>query len=572
MQFLNRDDKKEEVENPQDVLEEMVGDDEEVCEENEVCEDEGEITLDAYFRASYPLLWIRTEEDQRALELIRTNISRLKKTSKIIVWSEYKHTTGLHVSDTPGVLSIDYNSSKKLTDTPIGALQYIPDNVKTKKDNPVLLVMHNVNSAMKVPQFIQQLKDTAYYSRLLGCHIILIGAVLDIPPELKSMVTVYDLSLPNKEFFVESFGQLAKKYKKMLDHKATTEEIDVLAQGAVGMTALQGENSIALTISAKKRLDPEVIQLEKEQAIKRNEVLEFIHRRENLEHLGGWYAYKKWLEERRIALSSEARDYGLRFPKGVLVAGVPGCGKSLAARVTSTYFGIPLLKFDMGKVFQSLVGQSEATIRMMAKTAEAVAPVVLWIEEIEKSAAGSQSSGSTDSGTTARVMATMLTWMQETTKPIFFYATCNNVESMPPELYRRGRFTEIWGVAEPDEVERNDIWEIMLKKVRPEIYKEAYDYPGLVKASEMYTGAEIEVAVENAMFSAFKDKREFETNDLAIAINEMKPQHIISKKSIDRTRGWMKEKVRMVSDSVVLSADEKEVSDGWDEIREIKGD
>jgi SpoVK/Ycf46/Vps4 family AAA+-type ATPase len=143
---------------------------------------------------------------------------------------------------------------------------------------------------------------------------------------------------------------------------------------------------------------------------------------------------------------------------------------------------------------------------------------------------------------------------------------------MPPELYRRGRFTEIWGVAEPDEVERNDIWEIMLKKVRPEIYKEAYDYPGLVKASEMYTGAEIEVAVENAMFSAFKDKREFETNDLAIAINEMKPQHIISKKSIDRTRDWMKEKVRMVSDSVVLSADEKEVSDGWDEIRQIKGD
>ena len=572
MQFLNKREENE-VENPEDVLEELVGDSEaEECKAKDVsCEEEGEITLDAYFRASYPLIWIRTEEDQRALELVRTNIKRLSKTSKHIVWAEYKHTSGLHVSQSPGDLTIDYNNSKKLSDTPIGALQMIHDNVKTKKDNPVLLVMHNVNSAMKVPQFIQQLKDTAYYSRLLGCHIILVGAVLDIPPELKSMITVYDLALPNKDFFSDSFGKLAKKYKKMLKKKASTEEVDQLAQAAVGMTALQGENSIALCISAKKRLDTEVIQLEKEQAIKRNEVLEFIHRRESLESLGGWYQYKEWLQERKCALTPEALAYGLRFPKGVLVSGVPGCGKSLAARATSTYFGLPLLKFDMGKVFQSLVGQSEATIRMMAKTAEAVAPVVLWIEEIEKSSAGSQSSGSTDSGTTARVMATMLTWMQETTKPIFFYATCNNVESMPPELYRRGRFTEIWGVSEPDDTERKEIWEIKLRDVRPSTYQEAFDYEELVKVSEMYTGAEIEVAVENAMFSAFKEEgREFETRDLAIAINEMKAQHITSKKSIDRTREWMKEKVRMVNDSPVLSADAKVVKDGWDEIRDIK--
>jgi len=575
MQFLNRsNDKDDEVESPEEVLEDLVGgEEEEACKEEVSCEEIGEITLDAYFRASYPLLWVRTEEDQRAIELIRTNIKRLTKTSKSISWGEYKHTTGLHVSSSPGDLTIDYNSSKKVADNPIAALQYIHDNVKTKKDNPVLLVMHNINSAMKVPQFVQQLKDTAYYSRLLGCHVILVGAVLDIPPELKSMITVYDLPLPNKEFFSESFGKLAKKYKKMLTRKATTEEVDRLAQAAVGMTALQGENSIALSISAKKRLDTEVIQLEKEQAIKRNEVLEFIHRRESLDELGGWYQYKEWLEERKCALTPEAVAYGLRFPKGVLVSGVPGCGKSLAARATSTYFGLPLLKFDMGKVFQSLVGQSEATIRLMAKTAEAVAPVVLWIEEIEKSSAGSQSSGSTDSGTTARVMATMLTWMQETTKPIFFYATCNNVESMPPELYRRGRFTEIWGVAEPDEVERKEIWEIKLRRVRPVTYKEAFDYEELVKVSPMYTGAEIEVAVENAMFSAFKDKgREFETRDLAIAINEMKAQHITSKKAIDRTREWMKERVRMVNGSAVLSADQKEVKDGWDEIREIKGD
>jgi len=206
----------------------------------------------------------------------------------------------------------------------------------------------------------------------------------------------------------------------------------------------------------------------------------------------------------------------------------------------------------------------------MSKTAEAVAPVVLWIEEIEKSAAGSQSSGSSDSGTTARVMATLLTWMQETTKPIFFFATCNNVETMPPELYRKGRFTEIWGVAEPGREERKDIWEIKLKAVRPQCYETAYDYGALVDASGMYTGAEIEVAVESAMFAAFDDGREFETADLVQAITEMKGQHITAKKSIDRTREWMKEKVRMVSDTSLLSAEQKTVDKGWDDLREIR--
>jgi SpoVK/Ycf46/Vps4 family AAA+-type ATPase len=196
------------------------------------------------------------------------------------------------------------------------------------------------------------------------------------------------------------------------------------------------------------------------------------------------------------------------------------------------------------------------------------------MEEIEKSASGSQSSGKTDGGTTARVMATLLTWMQETTKPIFFFATCNNVETMPPELYRRGRFTEIWGVSEPDEKEREEIWKIKLKAVRPDTYLEAYSYDQLVECSAMYTGAEIEVAVENAMFSAFNDdEREFTTDDLAAAIKKMIPQHITSKRQVDRTREWMKEKVRMVATSTTLRpADKIATEAGWDEIRDIRGD
>jgi ATP-dependent 26S proteasome regulatory subunit len=572
MQFLNNGDREYIEENPQDVLEEMIGSGpvKEDCGDQCVESDE-EITLDAYFRASYPLLWIRTEEDQRAVELIRSNLKKLTTTSSKIVWGEFKHTTGLLVNENPGVLDLG-ETPAQCADTPVAALQYIHSHVRDRDDNPVVLVMHNMNALLKLPIFIQQLKDTAYYSRLLGCHVILVGAVLDIPPELKSMITVYDLALPNKTFFERAFSVLANRYRSNVTDKITEEKISELSSAAVGMTALQGENAIALSISARRSLDPEVIQLEKEQAIKRNEVLEFVHNRETIDDLGGWYEYKSWIEQRREALTPEAIAYGLKFPKGVLISGVPGCGKSLAARVTSTYLKLPLLKFDVGKVFQSLVGQSEATIRAMAKTAEAVAPVVLWIEEIEKSAAGSQSSGSSDSGTTARVMATLLTWMQETTKPIFFFATCNNVDSMPPELYRKGRFTEIWGVAEPDREERKDIWEIKLKAVRPQCYSTAYDYQELVDASAMYTGAEIEVAVENAMFAAFDDGREFETSDLVRAITEMKGQHITAKKAIDRTREWMKTKVRMVSSSSLMSSEEQKVQDGWNDLREIRSD
>lgn len=568
MKFLEKGEKWVE-ESPQEVLEEMLGESKKECDNAECTDDSEAITLDEYFRASYPLIWIRTEEDQRAVALIRSNLKKLSKTSGRIIWAEYKHTTGLISNEEPGKLEVSH-PPKRITDAAVGALQYIHEKVQDRDDNPIVLIMHNINAAMKVPQFVQQLKDTAYYSRLLGCHVILIGAVLDIPPELRSMITVYDMALPNKQFFEQSFSRLATKYKGMLTETITDNSISSLASSAVGMTALQGENALALTISARRKLDPEVIQLEKEQAIKRNEVLEFVHNRETMDDLGGWYKYKEWIMKRRIALTPEAIAYGLKFPKGVLIAGVPGCGKSLAARATSSYLGLPLLKFDVGKVFQSLVGQSEATIRAMAKTSEAVAPVVLWIEEIEKSAAGSQSSGSSDSGTTARVMATLLTWMQETTKPIFFFATCNNVDAMPPELYRKGRFTELWGVAEPDPVERAEIWSIKLKAVRPQCYGSAYDYNALVESSHMYTGAEIEVGVENAMFDAFDDGREFETEDLVKSISEMKGQYITSKVQIDRTRDWMKKKVRMVAESDLLSADEQKTRDGWKDLREIR--
>lgn len=570
MKFLNRSDEEYEDENPTEVLQDLVRKTEPEPEPEEVSQESSseKLPLDTYLKASYPLIWIRTEEDQRAVKLIKENISKVSSLKSKVIYGEFKSTSGMMVTNS-GELEFTA-SSKSVCDgtNPVKALQYIVENVKDEaNDPPVVLVMHNINHALRVPQFIQSLKDTAIYARLYGCHIFLVGAALDIPAELRSTVTVYDLDLPSQNLFRSNFSEITREYKSLLTEEATPEKINILAASAVGMTEMQGENALALTIVSEKKLDPKVIQYEKEQAIKRSEVLEFVHSKETINQLGGWQHYKYWLSLRRNAMAPEAIEYGLKFPKGVIVVGTPGCGKSLAARVTSSYLGIPLLKFDMGKLFRSLVGQSEQTTRAMAKTAEAVAPIVLWIEEIEKSAAGSQSSGSSDSGTTARVMATLLTWMQETTKPIFFFATCNNIDTLPAEVYRKGRFSELFGVQEPDEEERAEIWKIKIGEKRPKRVED-FDYDQLVSVSEMYTGAEIEIAVDEAMYTAFHDdKREFTTEDLSLAIQNMIPQAVTSAKRCDAIRDWMKTRVRMVSGKEVTSAEEKHRSNTWRKIR-----
>lgn len=502
-----------------------------------------EITIEDYLKAGYSLIYIRTEEDHRAISIVKKAVESIDNMYGQVTFAEWRSTTGLLVAPT-GQLDIPENASSK-GDDPAAALKY----VQNKSNEPHVVCMHNMRTFLQIAPVIQQLKDTAFAARLVGSHIILIGASIDIPPELQNLMTVYDLDLPSQEMFVSEFKILANAYKSSLKEKATTKVLKVCAASAVGMTLLQGENAIALGIAKRQRLDPGIIQIEKEQAIKRSDVLEFVHDSRGMDHLGGFKAYKLWIDKRKDSFGPEAEQYGLKFPKGVLVVGIPGTGKSLAAKVTANYFGVPLLKLDMGRVFKSLVGSSEASVRSALKTAEAVAPAVLWIEEIEKSMAGSQSSGSTDSGTTARVMSTILTWMQENTKPIFLTCTANNVESLPPELLRKGRFSEIWGAVEPQEDEREEIWNIHLGLVRKDRLEAGeFDVPALIQATGGYTGAEIEGIVEEAMFDAWSDKRrEMTTDDLLAAIKSVIPQSVMCSERIDVIRSWMKSKARFVS-------------------------
>lgn len=540
MKFLNDDKRQEQEVSEQpssEIISEMTPRD-----SNKPVE---KLSLATYLKAGYSLIYIRTEEDQRAVDLVKDSINSIMAMRNKIKYCEWKSTTGLMVADS-GTLEIAPESEKVANDL-VQSLKHIMDNVKSDEDTPYVMVCHNVRQFMQIPQVVQQIKDTAMYSRLFGCHVLLVGADIDIPPELQSLVTVYDLDLPNQEHFSETIKSLTTAYSALMEEEPTDRTVQIVASSAVGMTELQTENAIALSISAEKKLNPRIIQVEKEQAIKRSEVLEFVHNKETMSDLGGFDRYKNWIAKRADSFTPEAISYGLRFPKGVLMVGVPGCGKSLCARATSYFLGLPLLKMDVGRIFTSLQGSSEARVRSSLKTAEAVAPVVLWVEEIEKSMAGSQSSGQTDSGTTARVMSTILTWMQENRKPVFIFATANNVESLPPELLRKGRFTEIWGVVEPNNIERDEIWKIHVGKVRPDSFAE-FDYPQIVKVSEGFTGAEIEGIVEEAMFDAWHDnRREMVTDDILNAINEIIPQSVSCKERISAIRQWMTTKARLVS-------------------------
>ncbi len=523
--------------------------------------DLGSIPFSSYMKAGYSLIHIRTEEDNRAIDMVKAVLTEESSYRNKVIYGEWRSTTGLLLAPER---SIEIPASAtSVAEGLADAIMYVG---KAKK--PHVVAYHNVRQFMTNFQILQSMKDAVYQAKTVGSHMILIGPGMDFPPEIQSMVTIYDLDLPNAAKFKDNFRCFVNAYQSMLTDQPSDRQLDIASKSAVGMTEMQGENAISLSIVMKKSVSPSVIQAEKEQSIKRSDVLEFVHARETINELGGFAQLKDWVRKRKDTFTPEATEFGLKFPKGILLVGIPGSGKSLAARCVAHYLELPLLKFDMGKVFKSLVGSSEQTIRAALKTAEAVAPVVLWIEEIEKSMAGSQSSGQSDSGTTARVMSTILTWMQENRKPIFLIATANNVEALPPELLRKGRFSEIWGVQEPNDLERHEIWGIHIGRVRAD-RKDKFDYSEIVKASEGYTGAEIEAIVEEAMFDAWDDgKREMTTDDILKAIKKFVPQTITCKEKIDVIKSWMSQRVRFVSASTPASIESTPTTDTWRKLRE----
>ena len=373
---------------------------------------------------------------------------------------------------------------------------------------------------------------------------------MEIPPELDKEITVLNFPQPSKEDLAALLDRIVVDLQ---EHKQVRLELDNegrerLLQAALGLTLGEAENVFARVIVKEQRLSGDHVAevfAEKQQIIRKSGLLEYYAAEEDFTSVGGLGVLKEWLAKRAVAFTAEAQSFGLPAPKGILLLGAQGCGKSLCAKAVSRLWQLPLLRFDVGRMFGSLIGSSEENVRRAIAVAESVAPAILWVDEIEKALAGSQSSGLTDGGTTARVFATFLTWLSEKSAPVFVVATANDVSQLPPELLRKGRLDEIFYVDLPSDQERAEIFRIHLGKRHRN--PETFDLPALAAASPDFSGAEIEEAIISALYDAFYDKQDLTTAHVLSALVQTVPLAKTMAEKIEAQRTWAVGRARNAS-------------------------
>lgn len=379
-----------------------------------------------------------------------------------------------------------------------------------------------------------------------GKTLVFSQPFLQLPKELEKDVHIIELPYPD-------FADLTAIYKKVcVQHSIPNSDTPdhELIEAALGLTIMEAEKAFSLAYIENKQLTGAEVPLvirEKENVIKKSGYLEYYHPKETMGDIGGLANLKDWLQKRGRGFDKNAKEFGLEYPKGILLLGIPGTGKSLTSKAIGNLWHFPLLRLDMGKIFGGIVGESENNIRQALKIAEAISPSILWIDEIEKGMSGISSSGSTDGGTTARVLGTFLTWMQEKTKPVFVVATANDISQLPPELLRKGRVDEIFFVDLPTKKEREDIIEIHLKRKGRK--PEEFNISELAKKSKGYSGAELEEVVKEALFQAYEDEKELSNEHISEAIAKTFPLSRTMHETIDKMRKWARSRAVFASNN-----------------------
>ncbi len=490
-------------------------------------------------RARYPILYIVTGEEMRMQNLL-IEVAR-ERGKKLFEWS---YTTGLVPAGTSLQSQKHRNAAPR---DPLVALDQVIDQVE-----PAIFVFKDFHPFLTKTNFaaIRKLKEIALHLKNSHKTIILVSASQEIPPELDKEITVLSFPLPDRAELGELLDRIVADVKQfhqvVVDLDAAGR--DRLLGAALGLTLNEAENVFAKIIVKDERLsgdDVNEVFAEKQQIIRKSGLLEYYATDENFNRVGGLAILKDWLDKRSIAFSREARDFGLPPPKGILLLGVQGCGKSLCAKAVSSLWQLPLLRFDMGRMFGSLVGSSEENVRKAIAVAESVAPAILWVDEIDKAFAGSQGSGSTDGGTTARVFGTFLTWLSEKTAPVFVVATANDISQLPPELMRKGRLDEIFFVDLPSEEELASIFHIHLSRRGRDV--SAFQIPELVAAAKDFSGAEIEQAIISALYDAFSEGRELATEHVLEALRQTVPLSKTMSEQLGRLRAWSEGRARHAS-------------------------
>lgn len=482
--------------------------------------------LTTYLQAGYSGLAIISSEEAR-VEAEVTAVCE-KQERRLHAWSS-----------TEGLLDVKDGRVTTCPD-PLDAFQLLEDLFNAENCRHVVLFRDlQLHMDQNDPMLVRRIKDTLRIAKAKGHAVILLGCRLKLPVELEHEITQIDFSLPDAAQLRQVLDGVIVSAKIKNLHEVMRE---AALQSALGLTTTEAENAFALSIAETRGIDHRVIAREKANTLKKNGLLEVIETNTRLDDIGGLDHLKNWLVRRSGAFGASARSYGLPSPKGLLIVGIPGTGKSLTAKATASAFSLPLLRLDMGRVFGGIVGQSEANLRSVIKTAEAIAPCVLWIDEIEKGFSGSQSSGSTDGGTSSRVFGSFLSWMQEKDKPVFVVATANDVSKLPPEFLRKGRFDELFFVDLPDAKEREQIWQIVITR-HGRNYSD-FDSTELARSSDQFTGAEIEAAFIDALHEGFADGREPRIKDILDATTQTTPLAKLMDGQIAALRLWAKGRAR----------------------------
>lgn len=491
--------------------------------------------LNVLIQAQYPLIYLVTFEEERAERTI-ASLSQQRPQRRMYTWTmthgmtEYGQERG--------------SGQQNNTVSPQAAI-----NWAVRQKEPSIFAFKDLHPFKDSPEVTRSLRDAIEGFRGTQKTIILMSPVQEIPIELEKEVVVLDFTLPSMS---ELNQVLSAELGKSKTTTITTEGREKLLKAALGLTRDEAEKVFRKSrVMAGQLTENEVniVLSEKKQLIRRNGILDYIEEDETIDSVGGLEELKHWLKQRSNAFTERAREYGLPQPKGMLILGVPGCGKSLIAKTTARLWGLPLLRLDMGRVYDgSMVGRSEANLRGALRTAESISPAVLFIDEIDKAFAGSAGSADSDGGTSSRIFGSFLTWMQEKTSPVFVIATANRVERLPGEFLRKGRFDEIFFVDLPNEEERKEIFKIHLSKRRPDA--ERFDFDQLSKVCEGFSGAEIEQGLISAMYEAFAQGREFTQLDIIAAIRATMPLSKTMSEQVTALRDWARQRARPAASSV----------------------
>ena len=471
--------------------------------------------LDLLIRARTPILWIRSQEEERIAALLAAAARRLGNRA-LARWD--------FISGLQGWPGRDGEAARN----PLAALESLS---ALPAEQPALLVLHDFHRYCEDASICRKLRNLATSLRQQPHTVVITATDWQPPRDLDECITLLDLPLPDQQEIEALLRNIAQASGNTLD----VTVLEQLSQCCSGLSEQRIRQVAARGLASRGELglaDLDEVLEEKRQAIARSELLEYCPTEATPADIGGLDALKRWLEQRHMAFSDDARRYGLPLPRGVLLVGPQGTGKSLTAKAIAHSWTMPLLRLDVGRLFAGLVGASEARTRDMIQRAEAMAPCVLWIDEIDKGFGGDSRS---DGGTTQRVLASLLTWMAEKSSAVFVVATANAVERLPAELLRKGRFDEIFLLELPDREERRAILDLQLRRRRP---AHAIPLDVLVDRTAGFSGAELEQTVIEAMHLAFGEARELAEADLVAAASQVVPLSRTAREQLEALRAW----------------------------------